>query len=74
MERIGKVTYKLRLPSTTRIHNVFHVSLLKKKLGDAVPVLPQLPPIVDPTNPMWVPLVVLDRRMHKKKGQLVLNG
>lgn len=66
-ERIGKVAYKLKLPSTAKIHNVFHVSLLKKQLRSDVRASPQLPPIVDPQNPSWEPSVVLARRIYKKK-------
>ncbi|XP_024156291.1 uncharacterized protein LOC112164308 [Rosa chinensis] len=68
IEKIGPVAYKLQLPPTAKIHNVFHVSLLKKKLGNAVQVATQLPHICDPTNIKWEPAAVLETRMVKRRG------
>jgi hypothetical protein len=44
IERIGKVAYKVELPPNLKMHNVFHVQLLKK-YRDNGKVQPPPPPI-----------------------------
>lgn len=45
VQKIGTIAYQLDLPSSSRIHPTFHISLLKKKLGNQICPLPTLPPI-----------------------------
>ncbi|KAJ8759120.1 hypothetical protein K2173_004127 [Erythroxylum novogranatense] len=66
LEKIGTVAYKLLLPKGARIHNVFHVSLLRKHLGDRPPPLASLPPITEDSIVLPTPERILDKRDIKK--------
>ena len=39
LSRIGHVSYQLALPPNLKVHNVFHISVLKKYVHDATHVI-----------------------------------
>jgi len=43
-ERLGPLTYQVNLPSSYKIHNVFHISLLTPVKDDRIPGCTLLPP------------------------------
>lgn len=43
LKKIGIVSYQLDLPTTSKMHLIFHVSCLKKKLGERIQPLSSLP-------------------------------
>lgn len=70
-QKVGKVAYKLDLPQNTLILNVFHVSLLKKKISDKYIPSPTLPIIDDKGLIKEYPLYVFDKRMIKRGNGVV---
>lgn len=65
---MGSVAYRLKLPSSSNIHPVFHVSLLKKVTGTLPPLISTLPTDI---SVVQVPELVLDNRLKNKNNRVV---
>ena len=73
VERIGEVAYRLELPSDLdRIHDVFHVSMLRKYIPDPSHVLTEQP-VEIPENLTYEeePVQILDRREQVLRNKTI---
>ena len=61
LQRIGEVAYKIELPPSMQVHNVFHVSMLRKCLRDPSQVIPHTEvEMIDDCTYTVKPLAILD--------------
>ncbi|XP_071917200.1 uncharacterized protein [Coffea arabica] len=72
-EKIGAVAYRLKLPAGARLHPVFHVSLLKKKLGPVHSSSPDLPELDEYDQCPLKPETILKRRVIMREGRSVIQ-
>jgi hypothetical protein len=73
VERIGKVAYRLALPpEMAKIHDVFHVSVLKKYVHDPLHVL-EHPPVElrEDLSYEEVPVAILDRSEKRMRNKVI---
>ncbi|GKB65726.1 ty3-gypsy retrotransposon protein [Tanacetum coccineum] len=69
LERIGKVAYRLELPTGSRIHPIFHVSLLRSSHGNQTPLNLPLPSTYIDDLPVLQPDIILDQRTVQNNGK-----
>lgn len=74
IKKVGKVTYQLNLPPHSKLHPIFHLSLLKKKLGIEAVVHQTLPPVNSDGVIEPQPSAILDKRLVKYKGRPVTQA
>jgi hypothetical protein len=63
LKKVGKVSYQIQFPEQCKLHNVFHISHLKKHTGPNAVPNPTLPLVTADGKVKFAPLTILQRRI-----------
>jgi hypothetical protein len=72
IEKIGELAYRLQLPEKARIHNVFHVALLKKFQGTPPVSMVPLPPLQH-GRVLATPAKVMKARLNRGNWEVLVS-
>ena len=73
LQKIGTMAYKLELPAASRVHLVFHVSCLKKVIGDNLPVQTILPELDEEGKIILEPKAVKQKRTRQLQNRSIFE-
>jgi hypothetical protein len=65
------MAYKLELPTSSRVHPVFHVPCLKKVIGDKIPVQNILPKLDEEGKIILEPEAITNTRIHQLRNRSI---
>ena len=65
LQNIGTMAYKLELPASSRVHPIFHVSCLKKVIGENISVQTILPELDEEGKIILEPEAVTETRTRQ---------
>jgi hypothetical protein len=71
--KVGAVAYELELPPGNTIHNVVHVSCLKKVVGQHVTTNAELLPVDEEGQLILIPKKVLEMRERKLRNRSIME-
>ena len=71
LQKIGTMAYKLELPASSQVHHVFHVSCLKKVIGDKILVQTILPKLDEEGKIILEPEAITDTRIHQLRNRSI---
>jgi hypothetical protein len=71
LQKIGTMAYKLELHASSRVHLVFHVSCLKKFIGDKIPVQTILPELEEEGKIILEHEAIIDTRIHQLRNRSI---
>jgi hypothetical protein len=71
LQKIGIMAYKLELPTSSRVHPVFHVSCLKKVIGDKILVQTILPELDEEGKIILEPEAITDTRIRQLRNRSI---
>jgi hypothetical protein len=71
LQKIGTMAYKLELPTSSRVHPVFHVSCLKKVIGDKISVQTIFLELDEEGKIILEPKAMTDTRIHQLRNKSI---